>query len=379
MKKAAQIRDIAVVTSDCHLQERAWHSRTNLSGDSLHAFEFICDYAIEHDLPILAAGDIIDKQKLGSDVPGFVRKMMDKLRKASVPFGYIQGQHELQKSAWFSELSDWPDWLHRRALRSVLPGHYVYGIDWTPHDQVVERLSEVPKDATVLLMHQVCHEFMGGIAQAELYWEMIPGNVKMLIVGDFHEKHANLVRKNADGKDLSVLAPGSTCLQSITEPVLKQFWVLRSDLSARSVKIPSRPFLQPPELSLPEDVDGFCEAVSSQIDKVVSAVIASMLPAELRKPIVYVRYSYQLEDAYQRLVKAVGDKAHLFTKELRPKTPEQIEAREERKQMIEGGLIGALPSVAEEGTARFDISRRLLETRNPRQVLADIRKEFLEA
>ncbi len=382
MKKKAKTRKkpIAVVTSDCHLQDRAWHSRTNLAGDAYCAFEYIVNYAIEHQLPIIAAGDLIDKEKNNAKVPGFIRRQMGFCEAHEIDFLFVQGQHEFQDRPWLSEMSEWPCWLPDFTESQpplFIGGHRVWGIDWTPGVDLRAALDAVPEDVTILVMHQVCHEWMGSITLPELHWEQIPGHVKLLIVGDYHDKHTSIIRENSVGNGMLVLCPGSTCMQAIDEPPVKKFFVLYDDLTVTSVEIPTRRFLQPPDLSNEEDLNGFCEAASTQIVNMVSAAENEDEAEELRKPIIYVRYSFQLTDAYKRIVSAVGDGAHLFTKELRPKTEEQVQAREERQKTIKGGLVGALPEVAEEGTTRYDISKRLLESRNPGKVLAELREEAL--
>lgn len=377
---------IAVATSDCHLQERAWSSRQDLSNDAFHSFAYIVDYALERGLPIIGAGDLIDKQKNASSVPGFLRRQLDICQNADspIPFYYVQGQHELQPCPWFSEISSWPTWLPDTGYSETstvrVGGHYLWGIDWTPAGELAAKLEEVPDTVDILVMHQVCAEFMGSITSPELDWHMIPGNVSMLIVGDYHKQHVQLQRENAAGHPLRILCPGSTCMQSIDEPPDKSFFVIYEDLSVESVSIPARRVLAPPVLRVIEDLDGFVESVESRIDSAVKSAEELSLPAALCKPILYVKYDWGLPDAYKRIMKAVDGRAHVFLKEIRQVSKEQVESRKERKKILEGGLLGSLPDMAQDKkSARYKISHRLLSAKNPREELSKIRKEYLDA
>lgn len=372
---------IAVVTSDCHLQERAWASRPMLNGDAIWAFECIVDHACKLDVPIIGAGDLIDKQENSSSVPGFIRRMMDQCYQSLVPVYFIQGQHELQGDPWLSELSDWPLWLHDEQRGAVPPfgGYKLCGIDWTPAGELEEWLSKVPENTDILVMHQVCQEFMGSITTPELSWGMIPNHVKLLIIGDYHGEHQRLEKERPDGSKLIILSPGSTCMQAIDEPPVKKFFVLYDDLSTESVLIPSRPYLRPPDILLDEDLDEFVEKVVDHLRAAVERAASTSLPADQCMPIIYVRYAYDLKDAHRRIKEAIGDYGHFFEKQLRPKTEEQVEARAERKNIIDGGLIGALTEVApDRDSHRYHVARWLLSAKNPREELTKIRKEFLE-
>ena len=128
---------VAVLCSDLHLDEYTWRDRPSLCGDSKHAFQQVVDFACKKNLPIIAAGDLIDTKRNVAGPIGFLRRCMDQLEDADCGFYYIQGQHELQGSPWLGEIHRWPTWLHGR--REDICGVQVGGIDWTPRDQVAER------------------------------------------------------------------------------------------------------------------------------------------------------------------------------------------------------------------------------------------------
>lgn len=368
---------IAVVTADAHLQDRAWQSRPTLEGDAYYAFEWLVDYVCDHArrLPLIGAGDLIDKQKNEARVVRFIREQCAKLDRAVARFLFIEGDHDAQRGTrWMTAAHHWPTSLHREIW--PLDEYRCYGIDWTAPDMLQQELDQVPTNIDILVMHQKAHEFLGGVTQAELRWDMIPGHVKMLIVGDYHV-HTRLLRANRDGHDLIVLSPGSTCLQAIDEPYPKHFFVLYDDLSTESVEIPGRPFLRPPVLHTAEDLDSFVTQAKARCEE--AGGTAEGLPDALRKPILYVRYAWDLPNAHKRMAQAVGESAHLFLKEILPEPdPEAVEVRE-RKQVIEGGLNGALPQlVPDTDSELFHLASNLLDATDPKHALLTMRKDHLD-
>jgi hypothetical protein len=374
---------IAVGSSDNHLEDRAWQGRPSLEGDAYHAFAFMVDYAIQHGLPLLLGGDVIDKQRNESRLARFLVQQLERCEQHNVPVLFIQGQHELQDFPWLKSLGDnVAVWLHRNvwSLGGESNHHVVYGIDWTPADKLPEELAAVNPQATILLMHQVCDEWMGSLCATELRWDMIPGHIQLVIVGDYHGAHTRLLRKNAEGRDLVVLCPGSTVLQAIDEPAVKQFFVLYDDLSTESIEIPGRPVLAPPPLLEPEHLDEFVTEVRNRCGEAVEQV-EDTLPGHLCKPILYVKYDRDLPDAYKRIAAAVGDAAFLFPKELttRRSSDEPTEEELAHQEVIAGGLLGALPQVAPDPESDlYRVSARLLTAVRPELALQELRQEFMD-
>ena len=376
---AKKKRPVAILTSDNHLQDRAWHSRKTLEHDAYWAFDFMVEYAAENEIPaIVAAGDLIDKQKNESEIANFVREQMEFCQENDIKFYFTQGQHEMQPTPWFNAVHKWP--IHLAEDREQYIGPFkVWGIDWTPIEELQERLDEVPDDTDLLVMHQVCSEWMGSITTPELHWNMI-SHATHLLVGDYHGIHESMTKRNRTNM-MTIYCPGSQAMQAIDEPKKKGFFVLYDDGSSRSVIVPSRHILQPPDLLSESELETFLEhAESACTGAQESAAIDGLWP-ELHKPILYVRYQYDIPDAYSRIDRAIGEHAHVFHKTLEPKpTEEQIEERQERKKVIEGGLVGALPQLVnrEEKPDVFHVAKRLLESRVPQDELFHLREEYLE-
>lgn len=372
-------RPIAVVTSDCHLADKTWTGRASLTGDAYFGFKQCVDYAIEHDVPLIAAGDLIDKPRNESPPLQVLSEQLARLREAELQFVFIQGQHELQAQPWVLTVAPWATHLEVENFE-LAGGHIVGGFDWAPADVVRSNLEyiEENRDIDILVMHQVMHEWMGGITAAEMSFDQIP-HVNMLIVGDYHEISGTQNHHGKDGQPLQVLSPGSTCLQSITEPEHKYCYLLYDNYTYEQLPLLTRVILKPPELLTEETLHSFVENVEYQISSAVEQATHEKLPEALIKPILYVRFSTELDRAFQRIERAVGGEAHLFLKELRPEpTHEQKHARQLREQVLEHGLIGCLQEVApDEDSARYRLAYRLLNTQTPRAELYAMRNERL--
>jgi hypothetical protein len=372
---------VAILTGDNHLQDRAWSSRTTLEHDTYWAFDYMTEYAAKNKIPaIIAAGDIIDKQKNESDIANFVREQMQFCEDNEIDFFFIQGQHEMQTIPWLNAVHRWPK--HLTEDTAFFVGEFrfrVHGIDWTPQEQLQERLDEVDEAVDLLVMHQVCSEWMGSITTPELHWNMV-SHAKQLLVGDYHGKHETIVTRNRQNEKMRVFCPGSQALQAVNEPPVKHFFVLWSDGSSTSHEIPSRPFIQPPDLMSESDVDAFVENVETACQTADAKARVRGLWEEVCKPIVYVRYQYDIPDAFKRIDRAVGESGHFFHKELRPKpTEEDLAESVDRKKIIEGGLVGALDKVitADEDEDVYNVAKQLLETRDLVGTMSALREEYL--
>lgn len=372
---------LAVVTSDCHLALRTWQSRPTLAGDSVYAFQQIVDLAIERGLPVIAAGDVIDKQRNGSLVIDNLGRMLRQLGRHRLRLYFIQGQHDLQPVPWLSAIGgrDHAIWVHDQCFK--LGGIVFQGFDWSPADKLAKYLAEeIQPDTDVLVLHQVVHEWMGGVTATEMSFTQIPERVEMVIIGDYHEKTGVETFTNAAGGDVKVLSPGSTCLQSISEPPAKFCYVLYDDLSVEAVQLKTRPLLAPRPLSLEEHVDRFVEEAPHQIREAEAEAKALGIPPQIARPIVYVKCVEGLPEAYRRIERAVSPHGFLFYKELRARAEDEQAAllREHREDLMAKGLLGALDEVVPETDSEvYRIAHRLLQAKDPRAELQSLREERL--
>jgi DNA repair exonuclease SbcCD nuclease subunit len=54
---------VGAFCADVHSRRCAWASRPNLCGDSAYAIEQVVDAAVEHRVPLVVAGDLLDEPK----------------------------------------------------------------------------------------------------------------------------------------------------------------------------------------------------------------------------------------------------------------------------------------------------------------------------
>jgi len=341
---------VAVICADTHLHRLTWVNRRSIAGDAFHAFSYITKWCIEHKIPhMIVAGDLLETSQPDSAVMQFLARQADYLKDQNVELLFIQGQHGFSDPAW-PTVSTWPwhidqssdVWLAEDNIRT-------YGLDFRSRTDLQAALKEIPKDTDVLICHQVWEEFMGGICPCEGSFRDVPGHVKLLITGDYHKTICKTYQ-NKDGNDMLVVSPGSTHIREISEDQNKYFFVLYDDMSVKKKVIPTRMKIDSKQIITELDLDGFCTGASGFLMDMEDHAIESKLPEELHKPLVWVHYSIELENAYHRITQAVGDRGHLFLKELLPEAEEVTEVvREERRRQRDAGLLGCLPLAVDDG------------------------------
>ncbi|MHB1035027.1 MAG: hypothetical protein ACYC35_21375 [Pirellulales bacterium] len=149
---------IALITADTHLREKTWVARHGLTGDAYHSFRQLGELADDFGgIPIIAAGDLIDRHRNESNVVAFLAGQMQELEKREITFGYIQGQHELQyPTPWLSAIHDYPVWLD--TVQQPSAGLFldaetlVTSLDWRPGEQVAEALEQIPEACKILVV-----------------------------------------------------------------------------------------------------------------------------------------------------------------------------------------------------------------------------------
>jgi hypothetical protein len=321
-------------------------------------------------------------------VAGFIRRWMESLHADGVSLAFSQGQHDHQKIPWLCELSDQAIWLDAKPGAVLeIEGCPIQGFDWTPADRLAIRLrEEVQPNTAILFLHQVCDAFMGDVAMPELNFSQVP-YVSLLGVGDYHE-HRVLKTLGANGQSLTVLSPGSTCMQKINEPPIKHFFVIYDDLSFTSQPFLSRPFLDIPSILDTDGLEDFEATIGNQLDEVRDSAATAKLPESVRKPIVHVEFSLAVAGAHRRIMKAVGDRAHLFMPTTDPRRPTEAgaikdeAARARRHEIAAKGLLGCLDQDVDRKRepVLYSLLHDLFTTDDPDAVIREKRKDYdLEA
>ena len=377
---------IAVVASDLHLDEHAWADRRNINGDSIWSFEWITQFAIEKNLPLILAGDVLDKQLNNASLSRFLRTKLHGLSQAGIKVYFIQGQHDLQPFPWLTSLGDTCVHINQldQAVKLEAPGGTVnlYGIDWTPANGMADALGRIPKCTDILVMHQVTLQFMQELGEVKIY-ELDLANVphaKLLVIGDFH-RHRILPLTGATGQEMTVLSPGSTNIRSIDEPSDKYIFLIKDDLTFERVEIPTRPKHEITIFREDDLEDVICEALDA-LEKWRTDLLGKGVPASIAKPLLRVKFDPTIPLIYKRIANLIGDAAHFFpayiSSEKTSRSSEEISECD--KAMAAIGPAAGLPFLVDKtkDPELFEFLQRLLTEEKVEQVLQSERIKYIE-
>lgn len=373
---------VAVVFADSHLRERTWADHPQLQFDSYISLAQVFAHAVNHELPIVGAGDLIDKARNPSGPITVLAGLTRQLENAGCQFYFIQGQHEMSDTPWL-HVSSTPQHVHQ--TRFQLGPFNAYGLDFQPAGRLQPALDEIPKSTDILIAHQVWSEFMGSIAAPQGSFRDVP-HVSTIVTGDYHGDCVNKVFRGKDGQKVRVVNPGSTCMQAIDEPPEKFYSVLYDDGTFKKRAILTRPFIDLGNVQTDARLEEVIETIQTQIEEATETCQAlDELNDDwtgLTVPIVRASYSHRLADAAQRIKKIVGEAAHLFLREIPPDKPEVQERR--RKRQEEGKteastLLSELPEYLEAKDQKhlLEDCQRLLVCPDVETELARMQEEAL--
>lgn len=381
---------VAIGASDLHLDEHAWADRKNICGDSMWSFEWLVNLAIAKGLPLVLAGDVLDRQLNNAKLARFLRKQLQKLDDANIKVYFVQGQHDLQKDPWlFSLGGDLCFHLGNPDVGGATPltsgsgkEVYLYGIDWTPASGIADALKRIPKDTDLLIMHQVTLQFMQELGDVKIYeldMLQIP-YAKLLFIGDFH-RHRMINLTGATGQQLRVVSPGSTNIRSINEPDSKYVFMIGDDLSLEPIKIPTRPKVES-EIHNEDELETVTEVAVKAALELEAQVLEQGAPEWVAKPLIRLRFDPNMPMAYKRISRIIGDNGFFFpayfTSTSNPKSIANLDQCD--KEISELGPIAGLPFLVDnkKDPRLFSLLQRLLTEDNASQVLNSERKKFFE-
>ena len=310
-----------LVTSDLHLSDKIWKHRP-IEGDSYYSWRQIVDLAIDQDCKaVTLAGDILDKQINLSRPVKELTSGLSRLSDARLEVYYNQGQHEYQSHPWMS-LNESTVWLQQDMITTA-GGHTISGCDYQDADGLLAFLkTSSARESDVLVCHQVWLEFMGEECKPQGSFADIPGNVSYLITGDYHE---HICQKFGN---LTVLSPGSTHLRSISEPEDKFiFFVEFTD--AGKVKIKSHPLITRRKFEIDLVKNPSFETAASAIEGYLGLAEEYAdehhMPEVVRKPLMRLVYPKDEVDLCNKVTKLVGDRAHMFYKQVKQVSAESLD------------------------------------------------------
>lgn len=321
MSKKSKSKPMCVEFADSHLRHRLRRHR-GIYGDSYFSFQQIVDYAIKHELPLIGAGDLIDQRVNEPSPIVTLEKELGRLRKAGLTLYYVQGQHEGDTVPWLSIGGDTAVHIHKQVIE--LGDLRIYGLDFQPAGRLQEELAAIPPDVNMGCFHQTWGDWMGSVALPQGEFADLPEQIRFLLTGDYHETITGCYR-GAAGQPVDVFSPGSTCMQSTSEPPEKYFGVRYEDGSVQRVKLRTRHFAEY-LLNRPEDLDEFLGHVDAYLEGAADYAEDVRLPPALHAPLWKITYSPRLSDVVRRIERAVDGRAHLFWKKLRPAAEDDSDA-----------------------------------------------------
>lgn len=354
------------VSSDNHLKEFNWVRYPTLAFDSFYSFEQIVKKTIELTTPLLLAGDIFDTKNPGPVTFGFACDQFNKLMDEQLEVYYVEGQHERNVSRSWLSCHRWPQHLHKQLVQ--LPNAYMYGLNYMPKDLLAPELASVPDMAVILVGHQVWLERMGEKANPEAAFADVPGQVQLLITGDFHGHRIDRFENKA-GLGMTVASPGSTYMKTLDEDPKKYFFVLYDDLSLKSFPIETRPVVRSRVMTV------------RQLDDLILQLVEMKFTVgdeRIAKPIWHVEYVSDIPQIQERLESAAENRAHLFLRLKRSISETMTDPADEEMTLdVDGRLETHLPSVTSPTGPAYNTALRLLRSNDVKKTLDELTQEAL--
>lgn len=348
-----------VFCADLHLADGAWATRPAIYGDSYYSFEQIVDYCIEHKLPLILGGDVLEKKSNSARPIAKLFEGLSRMRRASVPVYYIQGNHEYDRNAPWLSAHDWPTYMHVASFD--INGVNVFGLDWLPRGEIQEAFTRVPADTDILITHQVWKDFMGNVGRPECDLTDVH-HVQTVLAGDFHITKT-VESTNAQGQPIKMLSPGSTCMQDIGEVPDKSFFVIgrlpdTGQIIFAPVALKTRKFLGY-SVKDQEALDKLC---AGEFVRDIQAASPASLPEAIQKPLVRVKFDKRLPDAHLRISTAVGELAHLFCDAIVDKSRGEEETS---RAVAKNDLMTVVAELLKNEPEALKLATALLRAENP--------------
>jgi hypothetical protein len=312
------MKTLALICSDTHLRMRHF--------DEKFAFTQIIDQAIRLRVPIIAPGDLIDRQANRSETITFLYSELSRLHAAGLLFYFTQGQHDQDDPPW---LSAHPAAVHLHKTSVELGDYELYGLDWQPFGKLQEELAAIPATVTMLACHQVWQNWMGTVTVPQGSFDQIPGHITHVFTGDLHQWRLEM-HPNNDGNKMQVLSCGATTKQKIDEPDTHHYALLKTDGSIQKKDLLSRQVLPLGTCVRTEDLDYLLAEFEPLLATALQKAAANNYPPEMQQPYARVVYSSRLTDTVRRVTKLAAGRALLNFKEIPPeeKTAAYARARE---------------------------------------------------
>jgi len=272
----------AVFGADTHLSEAVWTSRAQIRGDSFFGFTQLVDLAVEHKCPLVIAGDcweLMHQARPSSVTVEFVRGQLDRLELDSLPFYYVNGQHDqLAAPFWFKAIHSWPT--HVGQSRFELAGQRWFGVDYFEDADAAAQLALIPPDVDGVVLHKPWEEFVDSKFLAPTSLATVPYG-RVLVSGDMHRTIID------DTGSRLYISPGATHMRTIAEPVVHHAVLMDRQGKFVTHQLRSRPVLSHSVLSataLYQEMEG----LRARVEAATRTAAQAAIPIEVARPVLIV-------------------------------------------------------------------------------------------
>ena len=286
--------------ADLHIREHPWTGRPDIRGDAEYALEKIRDLALEGGHHVVIAGDLFHTAKPTCWAVSLVQNFVHEILGSGLNVMHVLGNHD--PNPWISTSPDLANsiiHLDYEVVSDVLGTHSVTGMDYTPINNIQQRLSEIDPSAEVLVTHQAFSEAFRWSPQLSL--SDVPDWIRLVLSGDIH-KHFTCVNKLGQ----RLMYPGPPHMTAMGDDEKGGAWIVSDDLSVQGVNVPKRRVLR-------EE----CSS-STQIQEIATRAMdvyrdSTDLPEELRAPLISVKWRVgEVENVEEILQDALKGRGHVF-------------------------------------------------------------------
>ncbi len=323
----------------------------------------IIDHCEAAELPLIAAGDLFNESHPDSYPVWFACQQMNRMQAKNLPVYHTQGQHERIRDVPWLSMHPWPIHVHKKSF--TINKYKFYGLDYTRPESLQVELNYIPKDTDIFVAHQVWKDLMGLLTGYECQISDVP-YVKMVITGDFHS-HKTITGIGKSEQVVTMVSPGSTCLQSVAENPLKYFYILNDDLSLTSIKLKARQFYYW-DIRNANELERFLDYESKTI------IPQEDVPPNISKPVVRIKFDADIPNIYDKLVNSLADRCHFFPTLLNVEKTLRLNVIEDNS-LLKNGLKGCLEYYLRPDSEEYSIAVRLLNSRNPIEELRAMAEE----
>lgn len=362
-------------TADTHLKPKTWASRPEIAGDTYHGFRSVIDsLCTTHKVPLVIGGDFFDCPKPDSYSVTFAIEQIARMKKAGLPVYYIDGNHDLSAPSWANIIG--AESIHHKLVD--INGAKVYGLPYTPKDQLADALQQVPAECDVLIMHQLLNLALPMEGMWNLDWGLIPKTVELVLLGDYHVNWTQ-------SKDRTTFHyPGSTSMMSRSEKPHKTFTMIYGGdpkYSLHMQSLETRGYL-----ALALETEAHLEVVLDILSTISLGVdvldhpVGKLLHDQcvVGYPILDVSYNPDIPNVLNKLRTALGPepKVHLWLSPMHINKKGQEGPTIGRDTVFDPGKV--LESIAGKGASKqsLQLANDLMSTLDPGQTVLTLREQM---